>query len=97
MVEFATLNLVADTYPSAYSGTQQTDMILRRNVLIYFSPATTTPVFHRLFQCQRPRVVAARIIRPGTSFGTGVRCRRSAGRAGVAQAAAACAGLIETG
>ncbi len=37
MVHFDTLNLVSDSYPSTLNGTQSMDIILCRNVLMYFS------------------------------------------------------------
>lgn len=50
MVMFRPLNLVTDDYPSAESFTANMDLILCRNVTIYFSEATTRRVvdrFHR--------------------------------------------------
>jgi chemotaxis protein methyltransferase CheR len=50
MVHFATLNLVSDHYPSYESGTMNMDLIVCRNVTIYFDRETTRRVverFHR--------------------------------------------------
>lgn len=50
MVMFRMLNLVSDEYPSAESFTANMDVILCRNVTIYFNPTTTRSVvtrFHR--------------------------------------------------
>ncbi len=50
MVRFACLNLVDDTYPSVASGTNAMDLIVCRNVLLYFAPVRTAEVverFHR--------------------------------------------------
>lgn len=48
MVRFRPLNLVDDRYPSVESGTEAMDLILCRNVLIYFRPATIDAVVERL-------------------------------------------------
>jgi chemotaxis protein methyltransferase CheR len=47
-VTFAYLNLAGDDYPSLPTNTTHMDLILCRNVLIYFSPATTHHVVNRL-------------------------------------------------
>jgi len=51
MVTFGYLNLVGDGYPSLVGGTQAMDLILCRNVLIYFSEATARCVVERLERC----------------------------------------------
>jgi chemotaxis protein methyltransferase CheR len=51
MVTFGYLNLVGDGYPSLVGGTQAMDLILCRNVLIYFSEATARRVVERLEGC----------------------------------------------
>jgi len=47
-VTFAPLNLIEATYPSLLNNTAHMDLILCRNVLIYFSPPTTRGVVERL-------------------------------------------------
>ncbi len=54
MVTFAYLNLAADTYPSLLSFTNAMDVILCRNVLMYFSEETATAVVNRLANCLVP-------------------------------------------
>ncbi len=53
-VRFAHLNLALDTYPSFANGIWGLDLILCRNVLIYFDRATVTCVARRLFQSLTP-------------------------------------------
>ena len=48
LVSFDYLNLIEDAYPSLTTNTQSMDLILCRNVLIYFQEATTTKVVARL-------------------------------------------------
>jgi chemotaxis protein methyltransferase CheR len=48
-VTFACLNLAGANYPSPLTNTTHMDLILCRNVLIYFPPATTQHVAHRLY------------------------------------------------
>ena len=48
-VTFAYLNLAGANYPSPLTNTTHMDLILCRNVLIYFPPATTQHVVHRLY------------------------------------------------
>jgi chemotaxis protein methyltransferase CheR len=48
MVTFAKLNLVEDHYPSPLTGTTAMDLILCRNVLLYFDPGTARSVVGRL-------------------------------------------------
>lgn len=52
-VSFATLNLVDDDFPSAASDTQAMDLILCRNVLMYFSPAGAAKVLGKLWRALR--------------------------------------------
>jgi chemotaxis protein methyltransferase CheR len=47
-VTFAYLNLVEDVYPTLLTNTTALDLILFRNVLIYFSEATTQRIVPRL-------------------------------------------------
>jgi len=54
MVTFAYLNLVEDTYPSLLSFTNAMDVILCRNVLMYFSEETATAVVDSLANCLVP-------------------------------------------
>ena len=55
MVTFSYLNLVEDNYPSLVSNTQAMDLILCRNVLIYFREETINKVVTRLDGCLAPR------------------------------------------
>lgn len=50
MVQFRELNLAAKDYPSTINGTNNVDLILCRNVLIYFSQQTVAEITERLFQ-----------------------------------------------
>jgi chemotaxis protein methyltransferase CheR len=54
MVTFRELNLVSDTYPSRQSNTAEMDLILCRNVLIYFRPETIDAVVTRLERAVAP-------------------------------------------
>ena len=47
MVDFEHLNLVGDEYPTLFSRTNAMDLILCRNVLMYFRPDTITKVVGR--------------------------------------------------
>jgi len=47
MVTFSYLNLVEDAYPSLLSGTNAMDVILCRNVLMYFTPEAIKKVIHQ--------------------------------------------------
>ena len=47
-VTFARLNLAADSYPSPLTNTHDLDLILFRNVLIYFGPQMTQHVVARI-------------------------------------------------
>jgi chemotaxis protein methyltransferase CheR len=51
MVTLDYLNLVDDCYPSLSNKTSGMDLILCRNVTIYFSPQVTQQVINRLFDC----------------------------------------------
>lgn len=53
-VDFAYLNLALDTYPSFTTGTWGMDVILCRNVLIYFDADTVRQVAQRLYACLAP-------------------------------------------
>ena len=50
-VSFARLNLAADNYPSLKTATIAVDLILCRDVLIYFNQATVRKVAGRLLSC----------------------------------------------
>jgi chemotaxis protein methyltransferase CheR len=54
MVRFSYLNLLADPFPQADSGTADLDLILCRNVLIYFQPETIRQVIDRFSHSLRP-------------------------------------------
>lgn len=51
MVTFAPLNLISDEYPTAISGTMSIDLILCRNVTIYFDRPQTQLVIDRFYEC----------------------------------------------
>ncbi|MEK6759536.1 MAG: CheR family methyltransferase [Deltaproteobacteria bacterium] len=51
MVEFKYLNLAGDAYPSLLNNTNAMDLILCRNVLMYFSEATGAGVAQKLRNC----------------------------------------------
>lgn len=53
-VRFEYLNLALDVYPSAATGTGALDVVLCRNVLIYFDRDTVRAVARRLFECLAP-------------------------------------------
>ncbi len=50
LVTFSYLNLVEDSYPSMLTNTQAIDIILCRNVLMYFTPETAQAVADRLYR-----------------------------------------------
>ncbi|MEX2535600.1 MAG: CheR family methyltransferase [Trueperaceae bacterium] len=50
-VEFRHLNLVAESYPLAVGNGAPVDLILCRNVLMYFAPATAKEVARRFHLC----------------------------------------------
>lgn len=52
--EFRQLNLASDTYPSIESATSDQDLILCRNVLIYFDLDTVAAIAERLLRALRP-------------------------------------------
>jgi chemotaxis protein methyltransferase CheR len=54
MVRFARLNLAEPSYPSVTNGTCAMDLILCRNVTIYFDEATTREVVQRLYHALTP-------------------------------------------
>ncbi len=51
MVTFDHLNLVGDYYPSLVNNTNAMDVILCRNVTIYFAPEVTVQVVNRFHSC----------------------------------------------
>jgi chemotaxis protein methyltransferase CheR len=54
MVTFVPLNLLSDDYPAAANGTTEIDLILCRNVTIYFDRPTTTQIVERFFAALAP-------------------------------------------
>ncbi len=50
-VTFRPLNLKSDSYPSLLNGTNDLDIILCRNVTIYFRSETTRKIVHRFHAC----------------------------------------------
>lgn len=54
LVQFEFLNLALDVYPSFVTGTVGLDLILCRNVLIYFNPETIRRVAQRLYDSLAP-------------------------------------------
>ena len=50
-VRFFELNLAEPTYPDPARGLAELDLILCRNVLMYFSPAQAIATLHRLTRC----------------------------------------------
>lgn len=50
MVTFATLNLIEDDYPAIINNTASMDLIICRNVTIYFTEETTRQVVNRFYQ-----------------------------------------------
>ncbi len=50
MVHFVRMNLVEPSYPSLAGATASLDLILCRNVFIYFDEATTQAIVHRFHQ-----------------------------------------------
>lgn len=50
-VRFFELNLAEPTYPDPRRGLAELDLILCRNVLMYFSPAQAIAALHRLVRC----------------------------------------------
>lgn len=54
LVRFEYLNLALDVYPSAVTGTRDFDLILCRNVLIYFDRETIASVARRFFDALAP-------------------------------------------
>lgn len=53
-VDFFTLNLAGDAFPSASNGTTGLDLILCRNVLLYFTAEQFARTLHRLASALRP-------------------------------------------
>lgn len=51
MVNFEYLNLVDDVYPSLLNNTNAIDLVVCRNVLIYFRPKAARSVIARLHRC----------------------------------------------
>ncbi|HEY6838762.1 MAG TPA: protein-glutamate O-methyltransferase CheR [Geobacteraceae bacterium] len=51
MVEFAYLNLADDVYPLLFNNTNAMDLILCRNVLMYFAPELAQKVVSRFHRC----------------------------------------------
>ena len=55
MVRFRYLNLADDQYPSTATGTESLDLILCRNVMIYFPAALCQQITSRFFACLEER------------------------------------------
>ena len=53
-VHFEYLNLALDNYPSTVTGTRGVDLILCRNVMIYFDQATIHSIVNRFHRCLVP-------------------------------------------
>jgi len=53
-VRFQPLNLKNDPYPFRGNGTSDLDLILCRNVIIYFRAETTKEILKRFYQCLNP-------------------------------------------
>ncbi len=53
-VSFACLNLATDVFPSVLNNTNAMDLILCRNVLMYFTPAVAAHVLEKLGDCLLP-------------------------------------------
>ncbi|HWR97941.1 MAG TPA: CheR family methyltransferase [Candidatus Methanoperedens sp.] len=53
LVNFRALNLATDPYPSLGNGTDALDVILCRNVMIYFRPELCREITRRFFACLR--------------------------------------------
>lgn len=53
LVIFQPLNLKSDPYPSSFYGTTDLDIILCRNVTIYFRPETIRKVIRKFYDCLR--------------------------------------------
>lgn len=51
MAQFFLLNLAEDVYPALLNQTNATDLVLCRNVLIYFTPERAARVVHKLAHC----------------------------------------------
>lgn len=54
LVRFEHLNLGTDVFPALWNGTVDLDLILCRNVLMYFSPERVDSVLHRFYEALRP-------------------------------------------
>jgi chemotaxis protein methyltransferase CheR len=54
MIRFGYLNLQADPFPQADNGTTDLDLVLCRNVLIYFQPETIRQIVARFNDCLQP-------------------------------------------
>lgn len=54
MVQFATLNLADASYPSIINGTSMIDLLICRNVTIYFDEQTTRQVVERFYRALTP-------------------------------------------
>jgi chemotaxis protein methyltransferase CheR len=54
LVNFANLNLVKDNFPSENSLIKEMDLIICRNVFIYFQPAAIREVLNKFYQTLKP-------------------------------------------
>ena len=51
MVNFQHLNLIEDNYPSYLNNTYEMDIIMCRNVTIYFKTETAKDITNRFYRC----------------------------------------------
>lgn len=54
LVKFQTVNLVKDVFPQPYSQLRQMDLIICRNVFIYFKNPTITQIVDKFYQTLKP-------------------------------------------
>ena len=93
MVSFSYLNLAEDSYPSLVNGTNAMDIILCRNVLMYFAPETRSIAYAKLDQALEDDGLlmlgaAETVMDQTTLFSTaremrGLHCKAVPGRTGL--------------